>query len=142
MIWTNGYFLYLFQCSIGSFIFHRFAPRSCSFPYLLIPWFRVNLPLIVLHLVFFLCFLISRTNKMQAVKLKRQVTNPIISAYETPNYYFTIYVTKTLAISPISGKIKVNPANFPIQLDDIFACIMYNTSAVVPSITRPTIMKG
>lgn len=58
---------------------------------------------------------------MQAIKLSKHVKNPITKAVDTPNVYFIFKVKKTLTISPTSGKIKVNPASFPIQLDDMFA---------------------
>ena len=68
-------------------------------------------------------FLISfrwQYKKMQAIKLIMQVNSPIIKAWLIPYFSLTIGVMKTLAISPISGKMKVSPATFPIQLDAKF----------------------
>lgn len=90
----------------------------------------------------FLCFLISLYRKMQAIRLIRQVTNPIPSANVTPYLYLISNVKKTFAIYPISGKINVSPANLPIQVDDRLAWIIYNTYAVVPSRTLPNVTKG
>lgn len=50
--------------------------------------------------------------------------NPTIKAGSTPNFYLISNVKNTFAISPTSGKIKVNPANFPIQVEDKFAWII------------------
>ena len=74
---------------------------------------------------------------MHAIKLTKHVANPTTNAKLTPNLYLIYNVKNTFAISPTSGNINVKPANLPIQLDDKLACIIYNTSAVVPSITLP-----
>lgn len=90
----------------------------------------------------FLWLCISRYKKMQAIKLITHVTKPIDRENVTPIFYFNFRVRNTFAISPISGKINVKPASFPIQLEDIFAWIIYKTSAVVPSNALPTMSIG
>ncbi len=72
----------------------------------------------------FLCFFISRNKNKQATKLTIHVSKPTNKATSTPNFYLISSVKKTLAIYPISGKIKVKPANLPIQLDARLACII------------------
>ena len=84
-------------------------------------WFYGECTMIYVAPLCFLCFFISRNKNMQAIKLTRQVKKPIKSENDTPIDCLIFKVRKTLAIYPTSGRIKVKPASFPIQLDDILA---------------------
>lgn len=61
---------------------------------------------------------------MQATKLITHVMKPMTNAKDTPNLSLMLRVRKTLAISPIYGRMRVSPASLPIQLEDRLACIM------------------